>query len=202
MPGMRVRLLVFAGGGCAALALGMALLAAEPSAPSVRQASALHPVTVRQPAGPPRVQTGAVNHDGTPATIACSTCHAVRPPNPANAASGDLDLFHQGLHVAHGANTCLSCHDAGDYDSLHLANGTRLPFTEVMQLCGQCHGPQLRDWNHGVHGGMSGHWDLTRGGRTRLGCTDCHDPHAPTYQGAIPMPPPRDRFQTRGGHHE
>ena len=41
---------------------------------------------------------------------------------------------------------------------------------------------------------MNGYWDLGRGPRIRNTCVNCHDAHVPTYQGALPMPPPRDRF--------
>lgn len=201
-----VAVMVFA--GAAALAV---LLAAEASpAPAVPPAAAvpLHPVAVRAPAGPPRALTRSVGHQGVPATIACSTCHSTRPPNPSNRATADLDLFHQGLQVAHGnaggngqtvgSNACLTCHNPQDYDSLRLADGQRVEFPEVMRLCAQCHGPQFRDWTHGAHGGMNGYWDLRRGGRVRNNCIDCHDPHVPKYQPVLPMPPPRDRFQ--GAH--
>ena len=162
---------------------------AGPAAP--RQ---LHPVVInRHPA--PRVQSGAVDHAGKPTTIACGTCHAVRPPDPANRLAADLDQFHQGLQIAHGSNTCLACHDAGDYDSLKLADGRKVAFEDSINLCSQCHGPQRRDYDRGAHGGMNGYWDLTRGGRVRNTCVDCHDPHVPKYQGAIPMPHARDRFQ-------
>lgn len=154
-----------------------------------------HPTVVRAHALPPRVLTGVADHAGRPTAIACGTCHATRPPNAANHASADLDLFHQGLQFAHGANnTCLSCHNPGDYDSLRLADGRRVEFIDSMQLCSQCHGPQRRDWDHGAHGGMNGYWDLSKGGRVRNACIQCHDPHVPKYQGAIPMLPPRDRF--------
>lgn len=152
-----------------------------------------HEVTIRHPAGPP-VAHGVDPRTGDPVTIACVTCHATRTPNFANQASADLDLFHQGLMVTHGANTCLSCHNPQDYGSLHLANGTRVEFTDVVTLCSQCHGPQWRDYQHGAHGGMTGSWDLTKGPRERNGCTSCHDPHAPKFRGAHPVLQPQDRF--------
>jgi hypothetical protein len=158
-------------------------------------APTLHPVVInRHPA--PRVLTGVSDHAGRPATIACSTCHAVRTPNPANRSAADLDQFHQGLQIQHGMNSCLSCHDAGNYDNLKLADGRKVAFEDSIELCSQCHGPQRRDYERGVHGGMNGYWDLTRGGRVRNTCIDCHDAHVPKYQGAIPMPAPRDRFQS------
>ena len=59
-----------------------------------------------------------------------------------------------------------------------------------MTLCAQCHGPQFRDYQHGAHGGMTGYWDLTKGGRMRNNCIDCHDPHAPKYPTVTPGPRP------------
>ncbi|MFG0316567.1 MAG: hypothetical protein ACF8XB_04785, partial [Planctomycetota bacterium JB042] len=126
----------------------------------------------------------------------CSTCHATRPPDRTNARTEDLDEFHQGLVVRHGDGTCLACHDPTDYDRLRRADGRPVAFEDVMDLCGQCHGPQLRDWRHGAHGGMTGYWDLTRGPRTRNHCVDCHDPHAPAFPRMRPTFKPIDRFLT------
>jgi len=198
----RIGLVLAAGAALAAVAAFAAEAAAPAVPPPSRQAS--HPVVVRAHTAPPRVLSGAIDHAGAAATIACSTCHATRPPNPANRASADLDLFHQGLQLAHGGNSCLSCHDARDYDRLHLADGAPVAFTDSIELCSQCHGPQRRDWERGAHGGMNGYWDLSRGGQVRNTCVQCHDPHVPKYQGAVPMPPPRDRFlaPAAGGAHE
>jgi hypothetical protein len=181
--------------------LAVAVFAAEATGqPSASVApSARHPVVVdRHPA--PRVLSGATDRAGQPATIACGTCHAVRPPDPENRSGADLDQFHQGLNIVHGTNTCLSCHDAGNYDGLKLADGRKVAFEDSITLCSQCHGPQRRDYDHGAHGGMNGYWDLSRGGRVRNTCVNCHDPHVPKYQPAIPMPRPRDRFQAGAAH--
>lgn len=180
-----------------------AVFAVEAAPPAVvpvpAPAPVLHPVVVnRHP--PPRVLSGATDHAGQPATIACSTCHAVRSPNPENRAAADLDQFHQGLQIQHGMNSCLSCHEGTDYDRLKLADGRKVAFEDSIELCSQCHGPQRRDYDHGAHGGMNGYWDLARGGRVRNTCIDCHDPHVPKYQGAIPMPHARDRFQAGAAH--
>ena len=177
-----------------AVAVAVAIKGASPTVVTTSVSeSRPHAQILRQPAGPPTVT--ARNPDtGVAAHIACMTCHATRPPNFANAATADLDLFHQGLVVQHGSNTCLSCHNSTDYGSLHLANNRRVEFTDVVTLCSQCHGPQWRDFRHGAHGGMNGFWDMTKGDRLRQGCTSCHDPHAPKYQGAHPTLSPRDRF--------
>lgn len=165
----------------------------KPDSPTADPAPApqKHPVHIAKP-GTPRVLAGHNNPDGTPATVACATCHSTRTPNTANKASTDLDEFHLGLTFKHGTLSCLSCHNADDYDSLKLADGTPLEFSESMTLCAQCHGPQFRDYQHGSHGGMTGYWDLTKGPRTRNHCTTCHDAHAPAYPQLTPVFKPSD----------
>jgi formate-dependent nitrite reductase cytochrome c552 subunit len=157
-------------------------------------ATPLHPVTIQRPAGPPRVNTSTTNFHGQAVTVACGTCHTTTQPNARTRTSAALVQFHQGLKYAHGELTCLSCHNPSDYDTLRLADGRSVDFTDVMTLCGQCHGPQLRDYQHGAHGGMTGYWDLSRGPRTRNNCVNCHDPHSPKYPLARPVFPPRDRI--------
>lgn len=141
----------------------------------------------------PRVATGLVDDRGRPVTLACSSCHSVKAPDRETRSGAALDQFHQGLTFDHGGQTCLSCHDGRDYDRLRLADQTAVPFTEAMTLCRQCHGPQGRDYDHGAHGGMTGAWDLSRGGRVRNTCTVCHDPHAPKIPRVTPAPGPTDR---------
>lgn len=169
------------------------------TSPSTGIKNGRFPVRFRQPAGGPRVELAISTADGRAVTAACGTCHATRPPDIANRRGEDLDEFHQGLVFAHGKLTCLSCHNRADYDSLKLADGSPVAFSEVMTLCAQCHGPQMRDYLHGSHGGMTGHWDLSRGPRTRNNCVDCHDPHAPQFPQMQPTFKPRDRFL--GPHH-
>jgi hypothetical protein len=141
----------------------------------------------------PRVATGLIDYHGNETTIVCATCHATREPDRSNGAGRKTpQAFHQGLVYAHGGQSCLSCHNADDYDSLRLADGRKLAFADSQQLCAQCHGPQTRDYQHGSHGGMRGYWDKTQGDRTRNTCLDCHDPHAPAYPAWTPVFPPRD----------
>lgn len=186
--------------------LAVAALAAEVIERPVSVSAATVPATAHAVAvrshPAPRVGTGQVDHAGTPVTIACGTCHAVRAPDPANRSGSDLDLFHQGLAIHHGGNSCLSCHNPDDYDSLRLADGRRVAFADSIELCSQCHGPQRRDYDRGAHGGMNGYWDLSRGGRVRNTCIDCHDPHVPKYQALLPMPHARDRFVAPEAAHD
>ncbi len=151
-------------------------------------------VSIRKPQGPPRVITGLKNADGTEVTIACVTCHTTRPPNHNNRTVKDLDEFHGGTVFSHGSVSCLSCHNERDYDTLRLADGSRVEFPDVMKLCAQCHGPQMKAYEHGAHGGMNGYWDLTRGPRTKNNCIDCHNPHAPQFPKMRPTFKPKDRF--------
>lgn len=151
-------------------------------------------VSIRKPEGPPRVITGLTDLHGNPVTAACSTCHSTRKPNSTNRTAQDLNEFHGNLKISHGAISCLSCHNGEDYDALKLADGRRLEFTEVMTLCAQCHGPQMKAYEHGAHGGMTGHWDLSRGPQVKNNCVDCHNPHAPQFPKMQPTFKPKDRF--------
>jgi hypothetical protein len=167
----------------------------EPSAPAPAIASAPAtnwPVSIRHPAGPPLVATSQTNLAGQMVSVSCVSCHATTTPNFNTRDAADLKEFHQGLNYNHASLSCLSCHNPNDYDTLRLADGTSVPFTDVMQLCAQCHGPQARDYRNGAHGGMTGFWDLQRGGRQRNNCIDCHDAHAPQYPQVMPVFTPRD----------
>jgi hypothetical protein len=72
-------------------------------------------------------------------------------------------------------------------DMLKLASGEPVPFAESYKLCGQCHGPTLRDWKAGAHGKRTGSWSGTK---EYLLCVHCHDPHSPHFKPIAPMPPP------------
>lgn len=161
-----------------------------PQPPRLKQAA----VHIRTPLGPPRIKTAQLDADGNAVSIRCATCHAIQTPNLSIHSAADLHKFHQGLKYQHGKLTCSSCHHAEDYDSLRGADNRRIAFTNVMELCSQCHGPQARDYAHGAHGGMTGFWDLSKGPRQRNNCIDCHDPHHPAYPMVRPVFPPNDRF--------
>lgn len=150
-----------------------------------------HPVTIRLPGGKPWVDSGKKDSRGETVMVGCATCHDTREPN-FKAVNGEaLNEFHKGLKTRHGDQTCLSCHNPEDYNTLKRADGRSLDFSESMQLCAQCHGPQYRDYQNGSHGGMTGHWDLKQGPRERNHCTDCHDPHHPKYPLVMPVFPPK-----------
>lgn len=154
---------------------------------------ALHAVVIRPGPATPKVLATLPQTGGQPAMVSCSTCHATRRPDLTNASAAALNEFHQGLRYQHGNLSCLSCHNAANYDTLRRADGTAIEYPNTIQLCAQCHGPQYRDYLNGSHGGMTGHWDLRAGGRVRNTCTDCHDVHSPAYPQVQPVFPPVDR---------
>ena len=162
----------------------------------------LHAVIIRKPAGPPKVKLAGLDPQQRSAEVACSTCHSVRPPNIENRSSASLDEFHQGLEFIHGQLACYACHNSNDADTLHLADGSKVEYAEVMTLCSQCHSKQAESFAHGAHGGMNGYWDLSRGAQTKNNCIDCHDPHAPKYPQMIVTFKPKDRFNSAEDSHD
>jgi formate-dependent nitrite reductase cytochrome c552 subunit len=154
------------------------------------------PVVIHTPDKTTSIETGKVDDIGHPVRVACVTCHSLKKSDPLPADATELDQFHKGLKLSHGDLVCGQCHETGRVDVLRRADGKTLPMAEVMSLCAQCHGPQYRDYRRGSHGGMNGHWDLSRGPRVRNNCVDCHDPHAPKFVPAMPVLPPKDRFLT------
>ena len=116
----------------------------------------------------------------------CMNCHEGMPPNPERRAlegmHSDIVLHHDEEH-----RWCLDCHDQNDRNSLHLASGALVPFTESYRLCGQCHGTQFRDWKSGIHGKRTGYWN---GSKRYFLCVNCHNPHNPHFAALKPLPPP------------
>jgi formate-dependent nitrite reductase cytochrome c552 subunit len=159
--------------------------------------AATYPVELRRPDRLSGVTTGELDALGRPTQVTCVTCHSMRRPAALPTSGAELDEFHQGLELRHGDLTCGACHVIGDQDQLRKADGTLVPMAEAMVLCAQCHGPQFRDFRHGAHGGMTGHWDRSVGGQVRRHCVECHDPHDPAFRPMQPAPPPRDRGLTR-----
>lgn len=156
------------------------------------------PVSAKPP--PPEPFTIPPRSGGL-ANYPCMQCHdkveprdVVRPPPPPH---DRLTL----AHLPEGAS-CYTCHDRANLDRLWLIVLARpIPIDEAPQLCGQCHGEKHRDWRLGIHGKQLGGW---RGQRQRLGCTDCHDPHAPRRGSMTAVaPPPVPRLLIRkGASHE
>jgi hypothetical protein len=152
---------------------------------------AVYPEVVENPKTLGVVDTPLRDVNGTPIGVSCDTCHG---PNPTESwAARPGEAFHTGVKLEHGSNNCASCHDE-DRTKLHLADGTLIEFGDSLKLCGQCHGTQLRDFEHGAHGGMNGYWDRRQGPQVRQHCAACHAPHTPKYERVMPVHPPKDRY--------
>lgn len=109
--------------------------------------------------------------------------------------------------LVHGGGNlwCLDCHDSEDRDKLVKLNGELLTFNQSHLLCGECHGPKLRDWDRGIHGSTTGFWDMTLDdGETtvRKLCVECHLPHNPAFASMMPMAGPITRIPGPGSRHE
>lgn len=111
--------------------------------------------------------------------------------------------------LVHGGGNlwCLDCHNAEDRDKLVKLNGDLLSFNDSQMLCGECHGPILRDWDMGIHGKTVGYWDVEQGAEeetVRLLCVECHLPHRPAFPAYQPMAAPVLRIDGPGSkkvHH-
>ncbi len=116
----------------------------------------------------------------------CSECHS--PTDKVDRTPRKLE-FHDEIDLHHDEKNrwCLDCHDAVNRDQLHLADGRPVKFTESYRLCGQCHGPTLRNWQAGEHGKRTGSWS---GAKQYLLCPSCHNPHSPRFKPLKPLRPP------------
>ena len=116
----------------------------------------------------------------------CSMCHA---DLETNLERRELVEMHDDIVLKHDEKNrwCFACHDAANRDMLHSASGELIAFEESYRLCGQCHGPKLRDWEAGIHGRRTGDWN---GQKEYLLCAHCHNPHAPRFPSMKPEPPP------------
>jgi hypothetical protein len=149
--------------------------AAEPTKAAVK--SPVKKVAALFPVAPPPFSDGV---------FPCSECHGKtdvvnRTPHPVE--------FHEDIVLHHDEKNrwCLDCHDAQNRDKLHLADGRLVDFTESYRLCGQCHGPTLRNWKAGEHGKRTGMWN---GEKQYLLCASCHNPHSPGFKPLKPKPAP------------
>ena len=161
-----------------------------------------HAVHIHQPPGLGVADVDLADARGVRLGVPCATCHGDNAEGPWVERDDAPQDFHGNVALEHGTLSCDSCHQSDDRTKLHLADGELLDITDAMTLCAQCHGVQYRDYTHGSHGGMTGHWDLQRGGRDRNNCVDCHFPHSPAYEQVMPVHPPRDRYLDLDDSHQ
>lgn len=160
---------------------------------------ATDPTPVRQPHLQPEYQAGVF-------TYRCSECHKIiaSPPETFRTLTQ-----HREIQLEHGINTrCFNCHHPTNRDAFVDDYGREIPWDHPPVLCGKCHGPVYRDWQHGSHGRTNGYWDRTKGEQTRRRCIECHDPHRPSFPALAPAPGPRtlrmgpQDFATPHGTHD
>ncbi len=129
----------------------------------------------------------------------CMECHRTIK-NPVPKVEGMIQHTHIALN--HGPNTtCYVCHDYEDRNML-VVQDAKVPFTKIVELCGNCHGSLVQDWKNGAHGRTNGYWDPKQGPMTRLICTQCHDPHnprSPAMDSIVPLPGP-NTLRMQSGH--
>jgi hypothetical protein len=127
----------------------------------------------------------------------CYACHEKGKPPPLRFDTNQnliIPKEHADIVMGHGShgrnNNCFNCHNENNLESLQTRDGHEVKFGNSPQLCGSCHGPTYRDWEAGVHGRTSGHWDRNAGPIQRKDCVNCHNPHSPRFPGRKPAPGP------------
>lgn len=163
------------------LALQPLTFSSPVAAPTPVPASVTDPTPVRQPKLKPSYSAGVF-------TYRCSECHKIIP-SPAE--TSRTLTQHTEIRLQHGINTrCFNCHHRTNRDAFVDDYGREIPWDQPQLLCGKCHGPVFRDWQHGSHGRTNGYWDTKQGPQTRRRCIECHDPHQPPFHPLTPAPGP------------
>jgi len=174
-------------------------LARDEVAPRAPGAAWAYPEELHRPYAVLGTNAGVDDANGKPARIPCRVCHDRLEPKDENRYALRIGGFHAGVAIEHGDLTCRSCHEPPRFEGFRLQDGRPVAYADVMRLCAQCHGLQARDWQRGLHGGMTGHWDRDSGPRTRNHCIDCHHAHRPAIPRMVPAPLPLPRFQDEPG---
>jgi hypothetical protein len=142
---------------------------------------ATDPTPVREPSLKPQYRVAGFMYR-------CSDCHNVLPSPPE---TDRILTQHTEVVLKHGINTrCFNCHHRTNRNAFADDLGHEIPWDQPQLLCGKCHGPVYRDWQHGVHGRTNGYWDPQRGPQSRRKCIECHDPHRPPFPPMHPAPGP------------
>jgi uncharacterized CHY-type Zn-finger protein len=136
----------------------------------------------------------------------CYACHEKGTPPPLRYDTNQnliIPQEHSNIVMHHGShernNNCFNCHNELNLELFQTKDKRELKLSNSTPLCGSCHGPTYRDWEAGVHGRTSGHWDRSRGEYDRKNCVNCHNPHSPKFPGRKPAPGPHP---LRGGKPE
>lgn len=125
----------------------------------------------------------------------CTSCHLGLRVVMADDRIGDAHQNIQPVHPEATGAVCSTCHAAENVERLVVKTTERPTLDHSYQLCAKCHFSQVEAWAGGGHGKRLDGW---QGRRVVMGCTDCHDPHAPALVPRIPFPGPT--LPTRRGH--
>jgi hypothetical protein len=118
----------------------------------------------------------------------CTACHLGRRIELSDERSADAHANVRVTHPRATGGTCATCHSAADVELLALRSGERVGLDQAYRVCAQCHYGQADAWAAGAHGKRLDGW---QGRRVVMGCTDCHDPHAPALATRLPFRAPR-----------
>jgi hypothetical protein len=117
----------------------------------------------------------------------CTSCHMGRGTVLRDERVPDAHAAIQPTHPQLTGATCATCHAADNVEMLALRTGEQTTLDHAYRICAQCHFAQADAWAAGAHGKRLDGW---QGRRVVMGCTDCHDPHAPSLQQRLPFRPP------------
>ncbi len=108
----------------------------------------------------------------------CETCHKddVKTNSNTTGTHNDINL----MHAAKQGMNCLTCHAMNNVELLKNVNSTQIIEIDHAYLsCQGCHFSQARDWAGGAHGKRVRIWAEPR---IVYNCTECHNPHNPTFK--------------------
>lgn len=129
----------------------------------------------------------------------CMECHRLFPARWHYGGDHRPLNEHRDIILDHGNNRfCLNCHHPTNRNAFVDYDGAEIAQADVVELCAKCHGTIYRDWQAGAHGRHNGFWKADLGGRTKLRCIQCHDPHSPKFKAMKPLPPLR--YPPRAAH--
>lgn len=114
----------------------------------------------------------------------CTSCHLGVRVVMADDRIGDA---HQNIKPVHPKATgavCSTCHAAENVERLVVKSNNRPSLDHSYRVCATCHFRQVEAWAGGGHGKRLDGW---QGRRIVMGCTDCHDPHAPALAPRVPF---------------
>jgi hypothetical protein len=138
----------------------------------------------------------------------CYVCHEKNKPPVVKIDTNNIVTVpkeHEAEAMRHGRNNrnnnCYNCHDQTNLEKLRTRDGHQLEIADSSRLCASCHGPTYRDWEIGIHGRMTGFWNVASSQKTRQDCVSCHNPHAPAFQQIKPAPAPH-ALHERAAHAE